>query len=152
VTGHDEYVRHGVNGVVVDFDDVPGTAGWIDLLARDRALLERLGRGALDTAGAWPSWKRSTAAFATALEEIAESPAPAAGAGAARLLADLDAAMEEQRMAQRREARAAEAAERHLAAALQELERTRARLAAVEATRVWRARETLHRLRTRRLR
>ena len=38
-TGHQEYVRHGENGIVVGFDDVEGTAGWLDVLARDRELL-----------------------------------------------------------------------------------------------------------------
>lgn len=115
VTGHDEYVRHGVNGVVVDFDDVIGTANWLDLLAKDRALLNRLRDGALAAAASWPSWDRSTAALAEVLEQIAGGPLPAAGDGVALLLADLDAAMEEQRMAQRRLVRAVQAGEERLA-------------------------------------
>ena len=42
VTGHEEYVEHGVNGLVVDWDDPRGTARALDLLARDRALLHCL--------------------------------------------------------------------------------------------------------------
>ena len=48
VTGHEEYVEHGVNALVVDWDDLRGTARQLDLLARDRVLLHRLRRGALD--------------------------------------------------------------------------------------------------------
>ena len=36
VTGHDEYIEHGWNGLVVDWDDARGTARLLDLLARDR--------------------------------------------------------------------------------------------------------------------
>ena len=32
-TGHEEYARHGENAIVTGFDDLPGTAGWLDLLA-----------------------------------------------------------------------------------------------------------------------
>ncbi len=42
VTGHDEYVAHGENGLVVDWDDPRGTTRALDLLAADRALLHRL--------------------------------------------------------------------------------------------------------------
>ncbi|HYI80958.1 MAG TPA: glycosyltransferase family 4 protein [Thermoleophilaceae bacterium] len=138
VTGHDEYVRHGVNGAVVDFDDLIGTAGWLDLLARDRGLLAKLGDGALETATAWPSWDRSTSAFAAALAEIAGGPPPSAGAGAARLLADLDAAMEEQRAALSRERGAAEHANAWLADTRRELAHARATNVAFEQSRTWR--------------
>ena len=59
VTGHDEYVEHGVNGIVAGWDDVAGTARWLDLLATDAELLGRLRRGALDTARSWPSWEQA---------------------------------------------------------------------------------------------
>jgi glycosyltransferase involved in cell wall biosynthesis len=154
VTGHDEYVRHGVNGAVVDFDDLAGTAGWIDLLARDRALLADLARGALETAADWPSWDRSTAAFEAALREIADAPGPASGAGAARLLADLDAAMEEQRAALWRERHAAESARAWRDATQQELARAEATIVAFEQSRTWRYAAPLRRVggRLRRLR
>lgn len=75
-TGHDEYLEHGVNGVVVPFDDLVGATRWLDLLARDGEVLDRLSRGALDTAAAWPSPERSCDAFAEALEAIVGSPRP----------------------------------------------------------------------------
>jgi hypothetical protein len=55
VTGHEEYIEHGVNALVVDWDDRRGTARQLDLLARDRMLLHRLRCGALETARDWPT-------------------------------------------------------------------------------------------------
>ena len=52
VSGHDEYIVHGENGLVVDWDDPAGTTRALDLLAADRALLHRLRCGALATARA----------------------------------------------------------------------------------------------------
>jgi len=92
VTGHDEYVRHLENGLVVDWDDTRGTARALDLLAHDRALLARLRAGALETARAWPSWDDQGPRFAAALHAIAQDP-PADPYDAARALsADLQAA------------------------------------------------------------
>jgi hypothetical protein len=76
VTGHEEYVVHGRNALVVDWDDPPGTTRALDLLARDRILLQRLREGALETARAWPSWEQSGAAMADALRAIAAEPPP----------------------------------------------------------------------------
>jgi len=73
VSGHGEYIRHGVNELVVDWDDDRGTAAQLDLLARDRELLARLRRGALETARAWPDWSTSSAVMAETLREIGES-------------------------------------------------------------------------------
>ena len=76
VTGHDEYIEHGVNALICDWDDERGTAAQLDLLARDRELLARLRRGALATAREWPNWQESSSNFAVALNEIAAEPAP----------------------------------------------------------------------------
>jgi O-antigen biosynthesis protein len=76
-TGHEEYVRHGENGVVVGFDDIEGTAGWLDLLASDRELLRTLAEGTRRTAEGWPSQEESTRLFYEALVEIRESSPPA---------------------------------------------------------------------------
>jgi len=150
VTGHDEYVRHGVNGAVVDFDDLAGTAGWIDLLARERGLLERLGGGALDTAAGWPTWESSTAAFAIALEAIADGPAAAAGDGMPRLLADLDLAMEDQRATLHRERFAGNRIRAQLEVSERRLDGALARLAAIEGSLAWRLAAPLRRLVSRR--
>ena len=113
VTGHDEYVEHGRNGVVCDFDDVAGTAHWLDLLARDRTVLDRLRRGALETASRWPSWADASARFADAIAQIQATEAPPSQ-DPGQLLADVEAAMAEQRMAQRRLVRERQLLERRL--------------------------------------
>jgi glycosyltransferase involved in cell wall biosynthesis len=89
VTGHDEYVRHRVNGLVVGFDDRPGTTDALDLLARDRRLLQELRCGALATARGWPSWEQAGAFMALALRRIAAEPPPPARATGLRLARDL---------------------------------------------------------------
>jgi len=73
-TGHEEYVRHGENGMVVGFDDIAGTARLLDLLARDRDLLAELSAGAMRTAEAWPSWPDSTGRLHGALGELLAAP------------------------------------------------------------------------------
>jgi O-antigen biosynthesis protein len=98
VTGHDEYIRHGENALVVDWDDLRGTARQLDLLARDRELLGRLREAALETARAWPSWDDAAEEMAAALRAIAEAPAPDPYAHVARLLADVRAGTEAQRI------------------------------------------------------
>lgn len=94
VTGHDEYVVHGWNGLVCDWDDPTGTARLLDLLARDRRLLHFLRRNALRTARAWPAWEQQGQVMAAALRRIAAGPPPPAPPASARLLADARAAME----------------------------------------------------------
>jgi glycosyltransferase involved in cell wall biosynthesis len=82
VTGHDEYVVHGWNGLVVDWDDLGGTARALDLLARDRRLLHFLRTNANATARAWPSWPQSSQFMALAMTKIAAAPLPHPAAGA----------------------------------------------------------------------
>ena len=89
VTGHEEYVEHGVNGLVVDWDDTPGTTRALDLLARDRTLLHELRCGALATARAWPSWEQAGAFMALALRRIAAEPPPSPRVAGRRLVRDL---------------------------------------------------------------
>ena len=60
VTGHEEYVVHGYNGLVTDWDDLRGTARQLDLLARDRRLLHTLRCNALETARGWPDWDQAS--------------------------------------------------------------------------------------------
>ena len=90
-TGHEEYLEHGRNGLVVGFDDTPGTANALDSLARDRERLRELSDGALATAAAWPRAEDAAREFAAAVGELAEGPAP-----------DPDAALAHLQRAQRR--------------------------------------------------
>lgn len=93
VTGHEEYVEHGENGLVVEWDDPRGTARALDLLARDRALLHRLRWGALATARGWPSWEQQSEVMEAALREILRREPLAAEPASHRLLADLRAGL-----------------------------------------------------------
>ncbi len=99
VTGHDEYVEHRFNGLVVDWDDETGTARALDLLARDRTLLNYLRSNALATARAWPSWEQASAFMALALRRIAAEPPPSARIAGRRLARDLQAGLAESQRA-----------------------------------------------------
>ncbi len=96
VTGHEEYVEHGVNGLVVDWDDPRGTSRALDLLAADRMLLHRLRTGALATARAWPSWEQSGTVMAAALRQLVRRPQPDATPALANALGTVRAAVEQQ--------------------------------------------------------
>lgn len=105
VTGHDEYVAHGVNGLVVGWDDVRGTARALDLLARDRRLLHELRCGALRTARAWPDWRQSSQWMALALRRVLADPPPPTAPAGRRMVSDLVGAMADaQQLAWRLEA------------------------------------------------
>ena len=97
VTGHEEYVEHGVNALICDWDDLRGTARQLDLLARDRVLLHQLRLGALQTAATWPTWQQSGQLMAGALRAIRRDPPPATPTALARLMADVRAGSEEHR-------------------------------------------------------
>jgi hypothetical protein len=97
VTGHEEYIEHGVNALVCDWDDLRGTARQLDLLSRDRVLLHELRLGALQTAAHWPTWEQSGQFMAGALRAIRRDPPPAVAPALALLLADVRVGSEEQR-------------------------------------------------------
>lgn len=94
VTGHEEYVEHGFNGLLTDWDDLHSTARQLDLLARDRELLHFLRTNALETARAWPSWEQSSQFMAAALLAIAREPQASGPVASARLLRDLRSGIE----------------------------------------------------------
>lgn len=101
VTGFDEYIRHGHNGVVVGWDDLHGTARALDRLARDRSALHELRVNALETARAWPSWEQSAGFMALALRRIAADPPPDPRGAGMRLTSDFATALAEQQRADR---------------------------------------------------
>lgn len=94
VTGHEEYVQHGYNALLCDWDDLRGTARQLDLLARDRELLHHLRVNALETARGWPDWEQSSQFMAAALQAIGRDPQPGGAAASARMLADLRGGLE----------------------------------------------------------
>lgn len=95
VTGHEEYVEHGYNGLLADWDDPGGTARQLDLLARDRRLLHFLRTNALETAHAWPDWGQASQFMTAALLAIAREPQPDGARASARLAADLRAGIDD---------------------------------------------------------
>jgi glycosyltransferase involved in cell wall biosynthesis len=108
VTGYDEYIRHGWNGLVVGWDDQHGAARALDLLARDRRLLHHLRHNALQTARSWPSWEQSSQVMALALRAIRAQPPPGVRGAGLRLTSDFLGQMSEhERQRQVREIRAA---------------------------------------------
>jgi glycosyltransferase involved in cell wall biosynthesis len=98
VTGHEEYIEHGVNALLCDWDDARGTARQLDLLARDRVLLHQLRLGALETARAWPTWAQAGQFMAGTLRAIRAAPAPPVASGVAHMMADVRAGMEQHRL------------------------------------------------------
>ncbi|MEP6953904.1 MAG: glycosyltransferase family 4 protein, partial [Solirubrobacteraceae bacterium] len=98
VTGHEEYIEHGHNALLTDWGDEHGTARQLDLLARDRDLLQTLRTNALATARGWPSWEEASAAMAEALRSIVSGPAPSPYDHMQRLLADVQTGLETRRL------------------------------------------------------
>lgn len=76
VTGHDEYVVDGENGLVVPMGDVDAATDALSRLREDPDLLARLKAGALHAAAGWPDWEASSAEFGHLLHGIAAQPAP----------------------------------------------------------------------------
>ena len=69
VTGHDEYIVHNKNGLVVKTDDDEKVVEYINKL-KDTAYLNKLKKGAKETARKWVSWKQSSANFYKAVLEL----------------------------------------------------------------------------------
>jgi hypothetical protein len=85
----------------VGWDDPHGTARALDLLARDRARLQRLRDNALATARAWPSWEQSSRFMALALRAIHREPPPNPRAAGVRLTSDFASVQSESQRAAR---------------------------------------------------
>lgn len=69
VTGHDEYLLHKQNGIVVKTDSENEVVAYINELKENKNLLQRLKTGARETASAWPDWKQSNDMFEKAIEK-----------------------------------------------------------------------------------
>jgi glycosyltransferase involved in cell wall biosynthesis len=95
VSGHDEYIVHGHNALLCDWDDLHGTTRHLELLGRDRRLLHELRCNALATARGWPSWAQSTQFMALALRRVADLPAPDPIAAAQAMMRDLRGGLEQ---------------------------------------------------------
>lgn len=140
-TGSEDYARHGENALVVGFDDAPGTAAALDLLARDAGLRERLSHGALRTAATWPDDGSAAAAFEAAVRDLHAAPPPSPAAAHTRLARSRRLAIELGREGQRRDAVALDHSQidtAKLAARLDEITSRRSYRAARAAKRVLR--------------
>jgi len=90
--GRDELVVHRETGLVVEPDDVLGTARALDSLARDRELLAQVRAGAAAAASAWPTWEAVGAELRGSLDEVlsvSDAGAAAGGAWVAALMDDV---------------------------------------------------------------
>jgi hypothetical protein len=74
VTGHDDYMRNGLNGLVVPTDDEDAAVASLDRLVDYPKLLDRLRAGALETVRARPGVSDSSAAFLAAVMAAREAP------------------------------------------------------------------------------
>lgn len=72
VTGHDEYIVHKQNSLVVQRDDDDQVVAYLEKLANDKQMLEQLKQGAMQTASAWPDWQSSSSEFEKVLLQIRE--------------------------------------------------------------------------------
>lgn len=63
VTGHDEYIVDAHNARVVKRGDADGVVAAMKTLLTDAAALEKLKKGAIQTAEKWPSWEAASAEF-----------------------------------------------------------------------------------------
>jgi len=96
VTGHDEYIVHDRNSLVVDRDDEDQVVACLRRLKNDPGTLQRLQRGAAATARSWPGWEDSSAEFDRALQAICRQEKTARSylvQQSARLLEERNAAM-----------------------------------------------------------
>lgn len=74
VTGHDEYIVNGYNGLVARRDDDEQVLAFINKLKDEPEYLEKLKKGALETAAKWIDWDESSKRFYEAVYKLYERP------------------------------------------------------------------------------
>lgn len=75
VTGHDEYIVDGGNGIVVRRDDESGVINALHSLLSNPGYLSDLKKNAIETANHWPDWELSSNQFAKVIEQFLLFPA-----------------------------------------------------------------------------
>ncbi|WP_299685919.1 glycosyltransferase [uncultured Vibrio sp.] len=70
VTGYDEYIENGVNGLVSYNRNNDDIVKKINQLVEDRSLLTSLQNNALETAKNWPNWQESSQQFEKSCQQI----------------------------------------------------------------------------------
>lgn len=73
VTGHDEYMRQGKNGIIVRRGNESEVVEYLRSMDRDHAFVNTLKEGAVETARAWPDWPASTRQFEQFVRETIDS-------------------------------------------------------------------------------
>jgi O-antigen biosynthesis protein len=74
VTGHDEYIVHDMNSLVVARDNDELVVTYLNRLCDEPELLDRLKAGAQKTAEGWPDWRDVSHQFEKALMTIRDEP------------------------------------------------------------------------------
>jgi O-antigen biosynthesis protein len=74
VTGHEEYVEHNVNGLVVPMENREGVIAALRQLKDDPSLLARLKHGAAETAARWPDWELPSREFWAIIRTLCRRP------------------------------------------------------------------------------
>jgi O-antigen biosynthesis protein len=73
VSGHDEYISHNENALVASMHDEGAVVEYLRRLSQDRDLLQRLKKGALETAATWPDWDESSRLFVESMDALRDS-------------------------------------------------------------------------------
>lgn len=71
VSGHDEYVVHGINGLVARTGKYDEVIHYLRILTDNEDALQVLRNGAVETAKRWGTWEESSARFSASLDEAA---------------------------------------------------------------------------------
>jgi glycosyltransferase involved in cell wall biosynthesis len=79
VTGHDEYIKNGVNAIVVAKDSEDEVVRWLKRLQQEPALLQTLKDGARQTACDWLDWTGAAQQFSVALGAFEKEPESSGG-------------------------------------------------------------------------
>lgn len=69
VSGHEEYIVHGINGLVARTGKYDEVVHYLRLLTDNDDALHLLRNGAVETAKRWGTWEESSARFSAALDE-----------------------------------------------------------------------------------
>jgi glycosyltransferase involved in cell wall biosynthesis len=74
VTGHEEYIAHGLNGLVARTGEYDEVIHYLRILTDNEDALQTLKNGAVETAKRWSTWEESSARFSVALDEAESVP------------------------------------------------------------------------------
>lgn len=73
VTGYDEYIKDGINALVLKMDDEAGVVKCLYELSQDKHYLDILKKNSLLTAREWPTWEKSNSKMTKIIHKILDS-------------------------------------------------------------------------------